>query len=272
MSAAQRASTLDPNGKEVKSVLRRTRALSTARSNGNELFKVARYSEACIAYGEGLSHDPYNAVLLCNRAACRSKLGQYEKAIEDCTSALNVRSAYSKARLRRADCYSKVITVISLLFFLGLVIGKWGECIKDCEVLIRENPDEEIERIFKEAKENLGQHNRSRDIVDTSVVVVSSDEHFRDCVTSSRGTSVVLFCNKKTGDRTIMQHMEKLKKRFPSVNFLKVEVEDHPLLAKSEGLKLLPGFIIYTNGSRAKEVPGDNYELLESSIKYLISS
>ncbi|KAL7104398.1 hypothetical protein ACP275_08G242100 [Erythranthe tilingii] len=256
MSAAQRASKLDPNGKEVKSVLRRTRALSTARSNGNELFKVARYSEACIAYGEGLSHDPYNAVLLCNRAACRSKLGQYEKAIEDCTSALNVRSAYSKARLRRADCYSK--------------IGKWGECIKDCEVLIRENPDdEEIERIFKEAKENLGQHNRSLDIVDTSVVVVSSDEHFRDCVTSSRGTSVVLFCNKKTGDRTIMQHMEKLNKRFPSVNFLKVEVEDHPLLAKSERLKSLPGFIIYTNGSRAKEVPGDNYELLESSIKYL---
>lgn len=108
VGAAQRASRLDPNSKEAGSVLRRTRALATARSNGNELFKAARYSEACVAYGEGLSHDPHNAVLLCNRAACRSKLGQYEKAVEDCTAALNIRPGYSKARLRRADCYAKV--------------------------------------------------------------------------------------------------------------------------------------------------------------------
>lgn len=111
VAAAQQASRLDPNNKEANMVLRKTRAVATARSNGNELFKVARYSEASIAYGEGLSHDAYNAVLLCNRAACRSKLGQYQKAIEDCNSALKVRSAYSKARLRRADCYAKVIIV-----------------------------------------------------------------------------------------------------------------------------------------------------------------
>ncbi|KAI3451141.1 hypothetical protein Pfo_007806 [Paulownia fortunei] len=150
VAAAHRASRLDPNNKEAKLVLRRTRAAATARSNGNELFKVARYSEACIAYGEGLSSDPYNAVLLCNRAACRSKLGQYEKAIEDCNAALNVRSAYSKARLRRADCYAKM--------------GKWGACIQDCEVLIRENPDDaEIGKILKEAKAQLGNHRGSQE-------------------------------------------------------------------------------------------------------------
>ncbi|KAK6150428.1 hypothetical protein DH2020_015360 [Rehmannia glutinosa] len=95
MIAAQRACRLDPNNKEANLVLRRTKVVSTARTNGNELFKVARYSEAVIAYGEGLSCDPYNAVLLCNKAACRSKLGQYEKAIEDCNAAINVRSAYN---------------------------------------------------------------------------------------------------------------------------------------------------------------------------------
>lgn len=89
-------------------ILKRARAVATARKNGNELFKSGRYSEACIAYGEGLSHDQYNAVLLCNRAACRSKLGQLQKSVEDCNSALRVRPSYSKARLRRADCYSKV--------------------------------------------------------------------------------------------------------------------------------------------------------------------
>lgn len=89
-------------------VVRKARAVTVSRSKGNELFKTARYSEACVAYGEGLEHDPYNSVLLCNRGACRSKLGQLDKAIEDCTAALNVRPSYSKARLRRADCNAKV--------------------------------------------------------------------------------------------------------------------------------------------------------------------
>ncbi|KAL7131530.1 hypothetical protein ABFS83_12G009700 [Erythranthe nasuta] len=144
VAAAQRATRLDSNNKEANTVLRKTRAVATSRSKGNDLFKAARYSDACVAYGEGLNHDPYNAILLCNRAACMSKLNEYEKAIEDCNAALNVRPAYSKARLRRADCYSKM--------------GNWGACLQDCEVLLRENPeDEEAAKLSKEAKTQLRQ-------------------------------------------------------------------------------------------------------------------
>lgn len=108
LEAAQRASRLDSNNREANMVARKARAVTVSRSKGNELFKTARFSEACVAYGEGLEHDPYNSVLLCNRGACWSKLGQLDKAIEDCTAALNVRPSYSKARLRRADCNAKV--------------------------------------------------------------------------------------------------------------------------------------------------------------------
>ncbi|KAK4485945.1 hypothetical protein RD792_008597 [Penstemon davidsonii] len=142
VAAAEHALKLDSNNKEANMIFRRTRAVAIARSNGNELFKAGKYSEACVAYGEGLNHDPYNAVLLCNRAACRSKLGQHQRAIEDLNAALNVRPAYSKARLRRADCFAKM--------------EKWGECLEDCEVLRRENPDdEEVGKILMEAKAQL---------------------------------------------------------------------------------------------------------------------
>lgn len=108
LAATERAVRLDSTNKEANTVMRKTRAVAVARWNGNEHFKASEFWDACSAYGEGLEHDPHNSVLLCNRAACRSKLGHFEKAIEDCTHALNLRPGYTKARLRRADCNFKV--------------------------------------------------------------------------------------------------------------------------------------------------------------------
>lgn len=106
---SQQAAKLDPSNFEVNAVVRKARAVTSARMSGNLLFKASKLTEACAVYNEGLEHDPYNSVLLCNRAACRSKLGQFEKAIEDCNVALIVQPSYSKARLRRADCNAKVL-------------------------------------------------------------------------------------------------------------------------------------------------------------------
>lgn len=124
VSAAQHAAKLDPGNKEISLVVKRTRAVSSARLSGNLLFKASKFLEACIVYGEGLEHDPYNSVLLCNRAACRSKLRQFEKAIEDCTAAFNVQPSYSKARLRRADCNAKVDdSHLKVKAFAGAIIA-----------------------------------------------------------------------------------------------------------------------------------------------------
>ncbi|OAY35857.1 inactive TPR repeat-containing thioredoxin TTL3 [Manihot esculenta] len=139
LAAAQRATRLDSNNKEANMVMRKARAVAAARSTGNQLFKAAKFYEASNAYGEGLEHDPYNSVLLCNRAACRSKLGQYEKAVEDCNASLNLRPNYYKARLRRADCYVK--------------LEKWEASMQDYEILHKEAPeDEEVSKGLLEAK------------------------------------------------------------------------------------------------------------------------
>lgn len=46
-----------------------------------------------------------------------------------------------------------------------------------------------------------------------------------------------------------------------------MEIEDHPYLAKSEGVSSIPAFKIYKNGSKVKDIIGNNRELLESSVK-----
>lgn len=109
VEAIQRAGKLDGNNREVSMVLRRAQAVTAARSRGNEFFKAGRFQEACAAYGEGLDHDSRNSVLLCNRAACLSKIGEFDRAVEDTSAALAVRPSYTKARLRRADCNAKVV-------------------------------------------------------------------------------------------------------------------------------------------------------------------
>ncbi|XP_043710697.1 inactive TPR repeat-containing thioredoxin TTL3-like [Telopea speciosissima] len=257
VAAAQRATRLDSSNREVNAVVRRARAVSAARNGGNELFKASKFLEACAAYGEGLENDPLNSVLLCNRAACRSKLGQFEKAIEDCTTALNLRPSYSKARLRRADCYTK--------------LERWEAAVQDYEKLKREMPaDEEVGRALLEAQLQLKNRRAVESHVD--IIVVTSDERFRHFVMSP-GTSVGLFCNNSC-DEQILQTMKHLCKRYPSVNFLKVDVEEQRSLAKSEGVvgsSAEPTIKIYRNGSRVKDIPCNDLELLESSVKYFIS-
>ena len=96
------------NNPEVVSVLNNVTNVAKARTRGNELFTSGRYSEASVAYGEGLKFDAFNSVLYCNRAACWYKLGLWEKSVENCNQALKIHPSYIKALLRRAASYGKV--------------------------------------------------------------------------------------------------------------------------------------------------------------------
>ncbi|KAJ8561416.1 hypothetical protein K7X08_027606 [Anisodus acutangulus] len=142
IALAQEVAKLDQNNEVINTILRRIKVLASAWLKGNELFRENKFSEASSMYTEGLEQEPYNSVLLFNRAACRFKLRQFEKAVEDCTAALILRPSYTKARLRRADCNIK--------------LERWKAANQDFEVLIQENPeDEEVNRVFLEAKIQL---------------------------------------------------------------------------------------------------------------------
>lgn len=101
---------------ELCTFLKKVKIVASARSCGNDLFNAGKFAEACSAYGEGLIHDHASSVLYCNRAICWSKLGLWEQSVEDCNQALKIQPTYTKALLRRAASYLKVVLLIMIFY------------------------------------------------------------------------------------------------------------------------------------------------------------
>ncbi|XP_050367775.1 TPR repeat-containing thioredoxin TTL1 [Argentina anserina] len=258
VTAAEKAGKIDPRNLEVASLLQNVRMVVRARARGNDLFKSERFTEACLAYGDGLRLDPSNSVLFCNRAACWFKLGMWEHSIEDCNQALRIKPNYTKALLRRAASNSK--------------LERWVDAVRDYEVLRRELPDdsEVAESLFHAQvalKKSRGEevHNMK---FGGEVEEISGLEQFRAAICLP-GVSVVHF--KASSDlqcKQISPFVDTLCSRYPSINFLKVDIEETPAIANIENVKIVPTFKIYKNGSRVKEMVCPGREMLEHSVRH----
>ncbi|XP_058221522.1 TPR repeat-containing thioredoxin TTL1-like [Rhododendron vialii] len=258
VTAIEKAGQIDLRSVEVSVLLNNVRLVARARARGNDLFKSERFTEACSAYGEGLKHDPSNSVLYCNRAACWFKLGLWEHSVDDCNQALRIQPNYTKALLRRAASNCK--------------LERWAEAVRDYEVLSRELPhDNEVAESLFHAQVAM-KKSRGEDVHNLKfggeVESVSGLEQFKAAI-SSPGASVVHFkavsnlqCNQ------ISPFLNALCGRFPSINFLMVDVEESPAVAIAENVRILPTFKIYKNGSRVKEMVCPSPEVLESSVRH----
>ncbi|KAI5968725.1 hypothetical protein CANMA_002161 [Candida margitis] len=60
------------------------------KNEGNEAFKRHEYKKAAKIYRDAIQLDMYNPVLYSNRAQCFLNLGDYERALDDTTSGLNL--------------------------------------------------------------------------------------------------------------------------------------------------------------------------------------
>ncbi|CAL5403066.1 unnamed protein product [Camellia sinensis] len=258
VTAAEKAGQIDPRNIEVSVLLNNVRLVSRARARGNDLFKSERFTEACSAYGEGLRFDPTNSVLYCNRAACWYKLGLWERSVDDCNQALRIQPNYTKALLRRAASNSK--------------LEHWAEAVRDYEVLRKELPDdnEVAESLFHAQvalKKSRGEevHNMK---FGGEVELVTGLEQFRAAI-SSPGASVVHFkASSNLQCKQISPFFDTLCGRYPSINFLKVDVEESPALAIAENVRIVPTFKIYKKSSRVKEMVSPSPEVLESSVRH----
>ncbi|KAF3547895.1 hypothetical protein DY000_02002343 [Brassica cretica] len=253
---AERASMLDQTNPELVSVLNNVKMVVKARTRGNELFSLGRYSEASVAYGDGLNHDGSNSVLYCNRAACWYKLGLWEKSVEDCNHALKIHPSYIKALLRRAASYGK--------------LGRWEDAVRDYEFVRRELPgDSEVAASLERAKTALSGESKSLGF-NNEVEAVSSLDKFKNSV-SLPGVSVFHF--KSSSNRQceeISPYVNTLCLRYPLVHFFMVDVEESLALAKAESIRKVPTFKMYKNGDKVKEMICPSHQFLEDSIKHFL--
>lgn len=78
------------------------------KNEGNRLMKEEKYNEALVSYGRAIALDASNPIYYCNRAAAYSRLGDYQKAVDDCNQALRYDPNYGKAYGRLGLAYSKM--------------------------------------------------------------------------------------------------------------------------------------------------------------------
>jgi DnaJ family protein C protein 7 len=121
------------------------------KAAGNAFFSEGKAAEALAAYTEALLIDPlnveYNSVLYSNRAAASVKLRQWQAAVDDCTRCLEGKPAFTKAKLRRAQCY--------------LELKQFDTCIVDYEALLRDDRENaELAKALKHAKLELKKSKR----------------------------------------------------------------------------------------------------------------
>lgn len=86
----------------------RKQEAETLKNEGNKLMKEEKYQEALNTYGRAISLDATNPVFYCNRAAAYSRLGDYQRAADDCRMSLRYDPNYSKAYGRLGLAYSKM--------------------------------------------------------------------------------------------------------------------------------------------------------------------
>ncbi|KAG5670909.1 hypothetical protein PVAND_001138 [Polypedilum vanderplanki] len=78
------------------------------KNEGNRLMKEEKYNEALVAYGRAIALDASNPIYYCNRAAAYSRIGDFQKAVDDCKQAIRYDPNYGKAYGRLGLAYSKM--------------------------------------------------------------------------------------------------------------------------------------------------------------------
>lgn len=100
------------------------------------------------------------------------------------------------------------------------------------------------------------------------VEIVSSLEQFRAAILSPEASVVHFKSASSVQCWQISAFLDALCSKYPSINFIKVDVEDCGVIANAENVRTVPTFKIYKNGKQMKEMVSPSPEELESSVRH----
>ncbi|KAL6931007.1 uncharacterized protein HGUI_03323 [Hanseniaspora guilliermondii] len=120
--------------------------------DANALFKENQFKDAILYYTWAIQLYP-DEVYYSNRSVCFLKLNQFEKAIKDCTSALEKKPMYPKCLLRRANCYESLGKYEDAVFDLSCLVLMEYEP-QTVQALLEKNQDLASDEAMTEAIKN----------------------------------------------------------------------------------------------------------------------
>ena len=222
----------------------RLKRLRDARARGNDMFKAGDKAGAEAAYGAVLRDDalratPGAAIVFCNRAACRSGLGDHEGALADADAALARDETYQKARLRRATALA--------------ALTRYDEANEEFTRLFDELPgDVSVATNVNACRAALG---KPAD-VKAGVKTIEDMKTYMTLV-NTKPLVVVDFTATWCGPcKMIAPVFATLSTKFPSIYFLKVDVDANQDISGYERVSSMPTFAVYRYGKKVESFSG----------------
>jgi len=141
----------DPDSAAARTLFKHFKAVGRAKERGNRAFNAGQLDDAVAAYSECLRLDPTNLRFCCvvyaNRAAVWLRRADWQRALDDATTAIGLDGSYSKAYCRRIQALYK--------------LERFDEAVGDAETALALDPSSaELKQQLRESRLELKKSKR----------------------------------------------------------------------------------------------------------------